>query len=429
MSDSPPKTVMFLDHTAKMGGGEYALLHLVERLDRKRFKPLVVLFSDGDLRERLVKSGVETVIFPLSSNIVSTRKDTLGARGLLQGRRMLQILGFCWRLSKLMKKRGAAIVHTNSLKADIIGGISARMAGVPVLWHIRDRIENDYLPRPAVFAFRWLSRVLPNYIITNSLATLKTLQLPRQDAATTIYSGVEWNNADSLVSVVHDGVVEENFTVEDEEKSEPLLGIVGRITRWKGQHIFLQAASQVSKEFPEARFQIIGSSMFGEEDYGAELEQIVKDLQLEERVEFTGFIANISERLKKLDILVHASITSEPFGLVIVEGMVAGKPVVATRGGGVLETVKDGETGILVPMGDADAMAEAMKYLLRNPEKAREMGLAGRQRVRECFTINLTVQRVQEVYEEIFRRRDGQNAKIKALAAARNQQLQGPCDN
>ena len=385
--DQPsPQTVLFLDHTAKMGGGEYALLHLVQRLDRTRYKPIVLLFSDGPLREKLVASGVETRVYPLSSRIVSTRKDTLGLNSVMQLRNVLQMVGYCWRLSRLMKQWKIDLVHTNSLKADIIGGISARLARLPLFWHIRDRIADDYLPRPVVLVFRWLCRVLPTHVIANSEATLQTLNLPEAKA-----------------SVVHDGVIDESFLAEKTQPSKPLIGIIGRVTRWKGQHIFLQAAAQVREEFPDARFQIIGSSLFGEEDYQAELEALVQELGLTDCVEFTGFVPDVSEHLQKLDILVHASITSEPFGLVVVEGMAAGKPVVATKGGGVLEIVCDGETGLLVPMGDVDATAQALKYLLTNPEAASAMGKAGRQRVQEFFTIHATVQKAQAVYDKVQR--------------------------
>jgi glycosyltransferase involved in cell wall biosynthesis len=387
MSKHAPKKVLFLDHTAKMGGGEYALLHLSQRLDRSRFEPIVLLFSDGPLREKLVDAGVETYVYPLSSRVVSTRKDTLGAASVLQLRNVLQIIGYCWRLSRFMKKLNIDIVHTNSLKADLIGGVSARLAAVPVIWHIRDRIENDYLPSPVVKVFRWLCRVLPHQLIANSHATLETLQL----------SGTRTN---STAHVVHDGVVPIDFSAEAQPQATPLIGIIGRVTRWKGQHIFVQAAAQVRQEFPQARFQIIGSSLFGEEDYAAELAALIKELKQEDCIELTGFVTDVNQYLQKLDVLVHASITSEPFGLVVVEGMMAAKPVIATKGGGVLEIVRDGETGLLVPMGDADALASALKYLLNNPDAAQAMGQAGKKRVQENFTIDLTVQRVQDVYEQ-----------------------------
>ena len=184
--------------------------------------------------------------------------------------------------------------------------------------------------------------------------------------------------------------------------SGPSIGLVGRLSAWKGQHIFLEAAALVHKRFPRARFQIIGSAMFGEEAYEAEIRQLCVTLGLEECVEFTGFRTDVPALIAQLDILVHASTTGEPFGQVVVEGMMAGKPVVATDGGGVPEIVEDGVTGWLAPMGESAPMAEAILRLLEDPEEAAAMGAAGRQRVLEHFTIELTARRVQEVYEQFW---------------------------
>jgi len=417
MSDHSPKTVMFLDHTASLGGGEFALLHLVQRLDRSRYFPVVVLSEDGPLRAKLEASGVETRVIALSARIVGTRKGSLGIRSALKLSALLRVLAYCRRLARFIKARRVDIVHTNSLKADVIGGISARMAGVPVIWHVRDRIENDYLPAPAVRVFRWLCRTLPTHVITNSHATLRTLHLPTRHAATTIYSGVVGSSGagGTSASVVHDGVVHDGVLEPDVSAPKlpndsaiigdsPIIGIIGRVTHWKGQHIFLQAAAKVRAEFPDVRFRIIGASLFGEHEYQKELETLVQKLELGDRVRFTGFVPDVADELRQLDILVHASITSEPFGLVVVEGMMAAKPVVATRGGGVLEIVEDGESGLLVPMGDADAMAAALRFLLQNPDRARQMGHSARRRVQQNFTIELTVQRVQTVYDDLWQR-------------------------
>lgn len=101
--------------------------------------------------------------------------------------------------------------------------------------------------------------------------------------------------------------------------------------------------------------------------------------------------------------MVHASTKGEPFGQVIIEGMAAGKPVVATNGGGVPEIVEDGRTGILVPMGDVQAMAEAISQILSDPVEARAMGIRARQRVADHFTLQQTARRVEAVYEEVLR--------------------------
>jgi glycosyltransferase involved in cell wall biosynthesis len=126
-------------------------------------------------------------------------------------------------------------------------------------------------------------------------------------------------------------------------------------------------------------------------------------LRLEEAVEFAGFVEDVPAHIAELDVVVHASTTGEPFGQVIIEAMAEQKPVVATNGGGVPEIVEDGITGILVPMGDAAGMAEALTYLLANPEAAAQMGRNGRARVAAHFTIQRTARKVEAVYREVLR--------------------------
>ena len=114
---------------------------------------------------------------------------------------------------------------------------------------------------------------------------------------------------------------------------------------------------------------------------------------------------NVPGRRAKLDNVVHASmITGERFGQVIIEGMAEQKPMVAINGGGVPEIVQDGITGLLVPMGDALRMAEAIDYLLTHPDEATEMGVRGRERVQTHFTIQKTARMVEAVYGEVFGR-------------------------
>ena len=384
-----------------MSGGEIALLHLIQHLDRRRYLPVVVLSAEGPLQAKLVDAGAETYLLPLDESVAETRKDTLGGRGLLRPAAALNVVRYAWRLARFLKASKADLLHTNSLKSDVIGGIAGRLARVPVIWHIRDRIATDYLPKSAVIGFRWLCRILPNYIITNSEATLKSLGIDVEGRAAVIHSGV----TKTYVRVVHDGIAETAVPdikpIRDCGQS-PIIGLVGRLSPWKGQHIFLAAAAEVRKQFPASRYQIIGSAMFGEEAYEAEVRQLCEKLGLNDCVEFTGFRKDVPDLISHLDILVHASTIGEPFGQVVVEGMMAGKPVVATNGGGVPEIVQDGVTGRLVPMGESAPMAEAILCLLRDPAGAAEMGAAGRRRVLEHFTIELTARRVQEVYEQLW---------------------------
>jgi glycosyltransferase involved in cell wall biosynthesis len=236
---------------------------------------------------------------------------------------------------------------------------------------------------------------------------MRTLALPTTAHGTVVHSGID---PDRRFQVVHDGVHDVTEFAPSPTKcaGPPVIGILGRLSPWKGQHIFLQAAALVRHQFPEAKFQIIGSSLFQEAgqlpggSYEAELRDLAGQLGLESSVEFTGFRSDVAAAVDGLTVLVHASTVGEPFGQVVIEGMMAGKPVVATAGGGVPEIIEDGVSGILVPMGEVKPMAGAIMRLLESPQAAGHMGQAARARVLDRFTIQHTVDKVEGVYTALL---------------------------
>jgi len=394
------RRILFVDHTARIGGGEIALINLVTHLG-PIYYPVVVLFSDGPLVGRMLNAGIETHVLPLDESVTNTRKDSLGIKSFLRVFSLFRIFFFVLELRRFIRRHEIDLVHTNSLKADVIGGLAARFARVPVIWHLRDRIADDYLPPVVGHVFRWLARLIPQRVIANSLATLKTLHLKSYRHAHAVPSGL---NITPRFHVVHDGMQATDLFTHIVEHSDPTLivGLVGRITPWKGQHIFIEAASIVRQQFPQARFQIIGGALFDETEYENEIHQLVALRELDDVVEFMGHRDDVPNLIAKMDLLVHASTTGEPFGQVIIEGMAAGKPVVATNGGGVPEIVLHGVTGLLVPMGDVDAMAKAIIRFLGSPELRARAGTYGRKRVHDHFTIDRTAREVQAVYNGVF---------------------------
>jgi glycosyltransferase involved in cell wall biosynthesis len=395
--DQSPICVLFFDHTAALGGGEIALANLVRHLDRKKIKPIVVLGAEGPLADQL-RLTTETHVLPLSADVTMQKKDSLGFASLFRIGEAVSIFQYIRLLARFIRSRHVALVHTNSLKADIIGGLAARLARRPVVWHVRDRIEVDYLPKSAVRIFRLLSRMIPNYVIANSAATLRSL-IPRK-----IASAIAVRSSGKVLhkfAIVHDGTDPAAFPERAELRHESHIGLVGRISPWKGQHIFIRAAALVHRSFPDARFFIIGAALFGEDQYDLEIRRLPRQLEIEDIVTFTGFRNDIQRAIAELDLVVHASTKGEPFGQVIIEAMAAGKPVVATDGGGVPEIVEDGQTGILVPMGDAPAMAQAICRILSNPAGAKALGNRARKRVADHFTLEQTARRVEAVYAEM----------------------------
>jgi glycosyltransferase involved in cell wall biosynthesis len=393
--------ILYLDHTSKWGGGEVAIFNLICALDKSRFAPVVVLASDGLLADRLRESLIETYVLPISEAILETRKDSIGVKSLFKINQVFELLKYSFRLADFAKKNKITIIHTNSLKSDLYGGFAGRIAKIPVIWHIRDNITSDYLPSLVAFAFRKLARIIPTLVVANSESTLKNLGEIEKSRRGILYSGTtaqaEQHQEQPLL-----GEFQDLGSLQIPES--PVITLVGRIAEWKGQHIAIEALADVVKIYPTAKLRIVGSAMFGENDYESLIRKQVEDLGLDNNVEFLGFRNDVQDLLKASDIVLHASTIGEPFGQVVVEGMAAQKPVIATDGGALPEIVIPGVTGLLVPLGDSQAMAKAIKSLVADPVLCKNMGIAGKKRVNEKFTISHTVKKAEEIYLSVLKK-------------------------
>jgi glycosyltransferase involved in cell wall biosynthesis len=388
-----PLRVAYVGHTAVLSGGELALARLLPALDG--VEPVVVLGEDGPLVERLQRAGTTVEVLLMDEGARGLRRDRVGV-GRLPVPALLASLRYSWRLQRRLRALRVDLVHTNTLKAALYGGLAGRLAGVPVVWHIRDRIATDYLPRPAVALVRALARVLPSAVIANSEATLATIEPSRH--ASVVPSPVVYDAV--APGALNGDAVEANAA---SRIARPFtVGLVGRLAPWKGQAMFLRA---FAASFPdgEERAVIVGSAMFGEEAWAEGLPVLAGSLGIAERVEFVGFVDDVVAEYARMDVLVHASTIPEPFGQVVVEGMAASLPVVAADTGGPGEVVTDGVDGLLYPMGDAGALAGRLRQLAADPGLRRRLGQAGRRRA-EDFRPERAADQVMRVYDAVLGR-------------------------
>ena len=181
---------------------------------------------------------------------------------------------------------------------------------------------------------------------------------------------------------------------------------VGRLDWWKGHDYFLQAMAEVIQAQPSVKALIVGEpdSARRNQAYYQRLQKLVTELELSEHVIFTGFRADIPRIMAASDIVVHSASEPEPFGRVVVEAMLTGRPVIATAAGGVLDIIEDQVTGLLVPPKNAALMAQAVQQILQNPEQAKMMGQRAQQNARERFSVKQHVTAVQHIYERILTR-------------------------
>ncbi|MRN51552.1 glycosyltransferase family 4 protein [Paenibacillus monticola] len=373
--------VAYIDHTAKWSGGEVALFNILTNIG-EQIDPLVILAEEGTLAERLREKGIDVRIIPLDESIRSRGRNAvnLGAPAAA-----FKLLAYGRKLAPLLKQEKVVCVHTNSLKSALYGTIAAKKAGVPLIWHIRDHIGAPYLKPVVAKTIRVLSRLIPNGVIANSHSTLNALELPSSKKTLVVYS--------AFAKAIGAGIGK-----RDQKTFNVLL--VGRLAHWKGQHIVLEAA-KAFKQDTRVKFWLAGDALFGEEEYKQELIQKMAKDELT-NVSLLGHVEDIQGLMNKADLLIHTSITPEPFGQVIVEGMAAGLPVIASAEGGPVEIVIPGETGLLIQPGDAKILADSITWMLEHPEERKRMADNGMRRVKEHFVIENTVRDIVDYYKGLL---------------------------
>ena len=182
-------------------------------------------------------------------------------------------------------------------------------------------------------------------------------------------------------------------------QNSAIIGIIARLSPEKNHKCFLKAAVQVKKSFPGTKFLIVG-----EGPLKGELEKLTKHLELEKEVVFMGFQENTYQVLRDMDILVLPSVR-ETFGIVLIEAMAMAKPVIATKVGGILDVVKENETGLLVSPGDITELSQAIETLLKDRELSKKLGIQGRQSVEAKFNLDITIGQIEELYKKAIKKR------------------------
>jgi glycosyltransferase involved in cell wall biosynthesis len=386
-AEAPPKRrVVYLDHTARMSGGEIALLRLLPHLSG--VEAHVILAEAGPFADALEAQGISVEVIPMPAQARGATRGTMRF-GALSPRAIVGSATYTVRIARRLRALRPDLVHTNSLKAGVYGGVAARSAGVPQVWHVRDRIAPDYLPRQAVVVIRFLIARLASGCIANSQATLRTVGTP--------------GRAVVLTSVVPEVTQRSPASPTRDQHGATVFGIVGRLAEWKGQDVFLRAFAGA---FPsgDQRAVVIGSAMFGGEDehYGAALIDLVGELGIADRVKFRGFRDDVSAELAGMDVMVHASTVPEPFGQVVVEGMASGIAVIASAAGGPLEIITPGINGELFPPGDVESLAALLVELDADPARRARLGEAGIRRSLD-FRPEPVAAGVQRFYEQVLR--------------------------
>ncbi|NTV38992.1 MAG: glycosyltransferase family 4 protein [Demequinaceae bacterium] len=392
-------SVVIVSHTAQLGGGETALLRLLDAVDTGRFELRAVLFEQGELGERLERRGIPFEVVRLGElNTVTRHQAASPLAALSNGSRAMR---FVPSLASAIKRHHPDLLVANTLKSASMLSLASPLLATPWVWHLHDRLAPDYLPRGAVAALRGMGAVMPRHVIVNSQATLQTLGRMGRARASVAYPGLD----------------AAAFAIDGPRADSGAIGIVGRISETKGQLEFVQAASTVLTTHPDAQFRIIGAALFQDGGYEERIREAVSAAALSRRLEFAGWATDPGAAIRRLRLLVHASPVPEPFGQVVIEAMAAGVPVIATDAGGIPEILDpDGWTerigdgvrrsslGILARPGDPLALAAAISWALDNPASTALMADAARLSALERFSVEGTARVVESVWGRASKR-------------------------
>jgi glycosyltransferase involved in cell wall biosynthesis len=354
-SGAGPIRVVVLDHTAVLSGGELALaraLHGVGGTARVH----AVLATDGPIRAHLEASGATVEVLALEERARSLRRASVRP-SRLDPRAAAATALYVVRLRRRLRELQPDVVHTNSLKAALYGGAAARLAGIPCVWHLRDRIDSSQLPVVAVRVVRLAARLLPRVIVANSSSTLATV---RVSDGRVVPSPLDPRISATARRPAPNGTLR--------------VTVLGRLAPWKGQDLALEAFA-TAMDGTDATVRIVGAAMFGEDDYAASLPPLAERLGLAGQVRFEGFVDDVAAVLADTDVAVHASTVPEPFGQVVLEAMGAGCTVVVPDQGGPAALVTDGVDGLHYAMGDVDSLAGALRRVAGDAPLRERLGV------------------------------------------------------
>jgi glycosyltransferase involved in cell wall biosynthesis len=414
-NDAKPVDILFIEKSVGVSGSTMSLCTLLEHIDTERYTPHVVFSREEQLAYvhrrlgsidavRVTELGAPSGFQRLTQWLERRARHAGRALRRLQGAVgvFLSTLPYAIRLYGVARTRNVRLVHHNN-GFDLGALVAARLLRVPLIAFQRGEEWNSFLVR--LFAPR------VDHYVANSFTTkdgLVRLGVP-ESRVSVAYPPIDLTAFDPARS---SSLSRQDIGVDT---SVPCFGIIGLLAEWKGHPIFLQAACDVFASIPAAQAFIVGATHSENPWYRDELERIASDLGIRDRVRFLGFRDDVPEILRLLDVVVHASVSPEPFGRVIVEAMAMKKPVIASNAGGPAEIIEHGRTGILVPPGDSHALAEEIVRLLREPHRARQLGEAAYDSVRSRFSLSAHVRQVDDIYVRTLNSHVRSRARLQAV--------------
>lgn len=359
--------ILHVDHGAALGGAERSLIELAATQQAHGHTVAVAAGRADRLAAALSEAGLRCIDLRWPVDLV-TAPGWSGPVALLRG--LPDALRSAQRFRLAVGRERPEIVQIHTRKAQLVSAFLPLGGRTRVIWHLRDDV-------PAGRALRVLMRLAMRRVdhavaLTSWMANRYAAEriMPRSGRIGLVPSSVDPTGLRDLPTPLLDGA------------ERVVVGFVGQIARWKGPHLLIEAAEQLD-DLPELRFRIVGEILFSpaEDDYGRWLRERLATSPAASRIEWSGGVRSPADAFRDIDVLVHTSTSPEPFGRVLVEAMVAQRPIVALRHGSPTEILDEG-CAAFAESPDGRSIAAAIRGVVTDREGARGLAVAAVERAR-----------------------------------------------
>jgi len=380
------KKILFVSHSSELNGAELWLLDALRGIDRQKYGLLLAVPRPGPLEEEARALGAWTEIVPMKWWITERSRIWRQPLAWLFNKRSVH------RLGKMIRSRKIDLVFSNSAAA-AAGAFAARKQHIPHIWAIHELLKGDRVILRFFFGRRALSGIITrnsSRVIVNSLATLKAFH--DLDRVVLIHNGIETKGRKRDIS--REMQLREELGIQEDDI---VIGVVGKIYEGKGQREVIQAVAELVPRFPHVKLLVVGEAK--DVRYYRRLQNMVREKGIEKNVIFTGYRRDLPGLLGLMRVMVIASVV-ESFGRVAIQAMASGVPVLAVRAGGIPEIIRPGENGYLVESREPKEIALALGEILDNPGAVLPVISRGLQTVRDRFSLESQVKKVEALIEE-----------------------------
>lgn len=382
-----------------VGGSYYIMVDLVLGLDRSRYEPIVVFCDENIVAERLRKEGVRVLVIPPPRPLVFRARWLNIALAPLK-RVVNTFRGFLLpalaQAQVLRRERIDMVNLNNSITINHSWMVASRLAGIPCITHEMGMVDS-YTLRARYLGARLDAVICLSRAIHDDMRRLG-VDLPNAVVIHSLFNPKRYVHAETPEALRAQWGI---------PPGAPIVGVVGNVKKWKGQETIVRATHLLRDCHPELRCVLAGGSSPSDMPYREHLEALCRDLGIEKRVIFAGFQPNAIDYMRLMDVVVHTSTSPEPFGIVLLEAMLLGKPLITTTIGGPAEIVLDGETGLLVDPGQPELLAGAIDRMLSDPAVAAAMGRKGKERLASEFALERTLGETTAIYDRVLSARRG----------------------